>query len=237
MKQINLIATAILTIAFLCINLKSAHGIQTDQYSIGLWAGAKAASNIQVLPRGRQAEPAFNTLPDFGLRAYIPVDDTYNIHFVPEVYFSNYYFTTKDANLGTKYITEISGIIGSINLYFEGFEMGFGYGTVLSSDIADINTADDIDMQNIINFTFGYRYTFYTNDNGSLSAFARAEMLLNEIYTNYPKDDPLAEFIEPDFQVELQEQHNPRLAALTIGLSWDFDASSLFTDPPPRSRQ
>lgn len=216
---------------------QKASAVQKDIYSIGLWAGAKASSNIEVLPRGRQAEPAFNMLPDFGLRAYLPVDDTYNIHVVPEIYFSSYYYTTKDAITGVSYTTELSGLIGGISLFMEGFELGIGYGTVVSADIPDVGIDDDVSMQDIINLTFGYRYTFYTDENGALSAFTRVEMLFNDVYSNYPEDDPLASVIEPDFQVELQEQHNPRLAALTIGIAWDFDASALFEDEKPVFRQ
>jgi hypothetical protein len=237
-KLVKRISSALLaSTAIFSVSAVDAEAIETDKYSVGIWVGAKAASNIQVLPRGRQAEPAFNFLPDVGLRGYLPVSDEHNIHVVPEVYFSNYFYTTKDANTGLAYRTELSSVIGGLSLFIEGFEMGFGYGTVVS---AGTDAGDELSseiFQDIVNFTFGYRYSFYSDENGTLSAFARTEILLTEVFQNYPDTDPYTEFILPDFQVELQEQHNPRLAALTIGLAWDFNVASFMVESPePRSR-
>ncbi|GAB5466040.1 MAG: hypothetical protein Kapaf2KO_14760 [Candidatus Kapaibacteriales bacterium] len=211
---------------------QKSEALEKGNVNLSLWAGAKGSSNINVLPRGRKAKPAFNTLPDAGLRTYFPVSDNYEIFAVADFTYANYFYTTQDVNLGVDYTTSISALLFGTGLYFEGFELGLRYGVPIAAELVDLGTLDEGNLQNILSFTFGYSYTFYQSEGVGLAAFLKAEMLLNDVYKKYPSMDPLSGLIAPDQEIMLRNDNNPRLAAATVGFELQLDLMQLISSTP-----
>lgn len=192
----------------------------STSFQMGPILGYKAAFNAIPPIVGRKNDVGFSSLPDFGLRTKLELDEVNS--FIFDVSYSTYQFQITDASLGIKYPHNANYLSFSPNLQLSNFTFGFNIGLPMS---ADINSVDfDIEKVNMLSeVNLGYNYEIYSDNDGSFNAFARVSYTLTPFMDNYAINDPLLNLIVTDPLFKFTNEYNPRIASVQLGFSYLFN--------------
>ncbi len=192
-----------------------------ENLSFGLNASVKAGVSIIETPKGRQNGLSFNQYPDVNLSLYIPITLEERIGAITEVGFTNYSYLINNYSTGTSYKNSFSFIGLTQSIYFNGFLFGFGVNFPVSYDIDGATQKLD-NVNTTFDLQFGYMYDLYRDESASFAVFIKAFYQLNGNFSEFTKNDPFKTLIPEVAGYPINNGHNPRAVALSIGFSYYY---------------
>lgn len=194
--------------------------------SIGLDLGLKAGVNISPAPVRRQNKIALSSLPDVALSYNMPLSEEIDLYLKTRLAFNNYSFTTSDYDNAANFKHNISYISFNPNLDFRGMILGLDFGLPITSNLEGNTVSTDI-IKMYYSLQIGYYYDFFEDESAKLSVFILGHYMLNNVFDNYLTNDPLHNSIPPYLDYPINDSHNPRIAGISLGLSYQFILNNL----------
>lgn len=191
------------------------------RYTLGTYFSFKAGVNGGNTPEGRQNGLSFNGIPDFGLIGYFPFDVEPDLGLLYDIGYNSYSFKMKSFSTDEKFTESFSYFSISARFFFTGFFLGFGINFPVRADFGA--TIDNSKLQTNYDVKLGWMYNVRTDEVGEFNVFVQGSYMLNGIFKDFGKDDPLKPYIPAVPPEEITNSFNPRAASLTIGINYMFN--------------
>ena len=203
---------------FILIAAVSVHA-QNFQLGAGPAFSMKGSVSYPTTPEGRQNGFALAKLPAFGISSYIPVSTKNKLGIVAGINYETYSYMINEFE-GDDFQNNHTYLTINPNFCFNWFLFGFNFGIPLSADYEgnEIKTGK---MNTSIELIAGGHFNIYDDETGRFVFFFELGYMLNGIYDDYPKNDPLAGVAQVTEMTE--DKHNPRTGSVTLGFSYLFN--------------
>ena len=204
------------------------YGYSQELYPIGIGGGILGSvnANANQPPKGRQTGISLNYIPSIMFSGYLPYSKNENIGMYLDFGLTNLSYSDKSVDYGTLFQTDLSYLSGAIYLHLNGFLLGvnIGYPISVSHQAEDTGLPFNDDPLNTIStmaeLRIGYQVPLYTDDTGRLLLNIMAAYQFNGVYTDFTKFDPNQELIPFPNVYPPEENQNPRIASIYIGVSY-----------------
>jgi len=189
------------------------------QFEIGANVSYKFSANGVNPIIGTQTDFSFIKIPDVSISSFFPISRKNKLATILDFGIQSYNYSLKDINTQEKYSHNFTYINFSPNIYIEGFLIGFNFGIPVS---ASWNSEDvNVDKLNtLVEFKVGGVYELYRTRKGRFMANFKLAFMLNDIFINYKKDDPLLNIIQNDDDYIRTNSSSPRTISISVGFTY-----------------
>ncbi|NLO19676.1 MAG: hypothetical protein GX121_07365 [Ignavibacteria bacterium] len=213
---------AIIIAAFSISSL--AFSSEFDRLFLGPSLGVKAGLNGAPSLEGRKNGMAFCGIPEIGMNALYWLSDSSDLAINFDISYSSYAFEQKSWAGNLSFPQRYSYLKLGADFYFSQFLAGFGVGFPLNGDIEG-NKIDKSILNTIAEIRLAGWFPVMSDETGTLNIFVQASYMLNGIFDDYPKNDPLLNQLPPSPPYSVTEKYNPRAVSLSIGFNYLFGLS------------
>jgi hypothetical protein len=189
------------------------------QFEIGANVSYKFSVNGVNPIIGTQTDFSFIKIPDISITSFIPISRKNNLATILNFGIESYNYSLKDIKNFEKYSHNFTYINFSPNIYIEGFLIGFNFGIPVSAAW----NSEDINLDNIntmTEFKVGGVYEITRTRKGRFMANFMLSFMLNDIFVNYKKDDPLLNIIKNDYDYIRTNSSSPRTISISFGFTY-----------------
>lgn len=216
---------------FFIVVILSQSAYSQELYPIGIGGTiyGSANANANQPARGRQTGISANYIPSLAFSAYLPYSSKENIGMFVDLGMTNLSYSDRSVDYGTQYQTSLSYLSAAAYLHLNGFLVGvnLGYPVSVKHQAEDYGLPYQDEPIKTINsmaeIRIGYQMPVYTDNNGRLLVSFMAGYQLNGVYSKFVKYDPNANLIPSPALFPPQENQNPRIASVYIGISYLFN--------------
>lgn len=221
----------LLTFAIIMItamSLPAQEEVSEPFISVGPSLAIKMGINAVTPPIGRQNGLSFNSIPDFGVQAFINMGETNSLGMIFDIGYSTYSYKIKAYNYlvegaasDVTYTHKFSYLTLSSSLFFKGFLFGFNVGFPMSGDFGATIEKDNI--QTMAEFTTGGIFPLYADESGIFNLHIKASYMLTGVLNSFKDNDPLKNIVKVPPPDLLTNDANPRVASVSVGFSYLFN--------------
>ncbi len=190
--------------------------------SFGPQLGMKFGVNGVETPLGRKNGIALANLPDAGIHVYMPLTENYPLGISMDVRFSPYSFFIIEDATDKKYQHSFNYLVFNASLNFKGILFGFTFGSALNADAEGIAIKTD-DLSTMSEVQIGYTYPIWADDTGRFNVFIKGSYFLNQMFNDFPKVDPMKNYIPELPEEPITNNSNPRAASVSVGFNYLFN--------------
>jgi hypothetical protein len=190
-------------------------------FSAGPYLSAKTGYNANYSPLDRKSLLTFNGIPDFGFSFYFPAGQDNKLGLITDIGLTTYAYRVRGINEGLTFDMRYSYFTISPSFYFSGIVAGFNLGLPVSADYGSKIETSKLNL--LAEVKAGGIIPIISDENGRVNVIITVGYMLNGIYKNFVKDDPLLQHFPPDSTEKFTSEFNPRAFSIVLGLNYMFN--------------